>query len=100
MNIRGGRHAEEYWSVEAIIQRAVSGKSNPKYDQKCTGDDVEPGWCCQVCGERQDDSMPQYLIPFDSSITELFKICVVCKHKQFLHKIDYISSLIQAVRNM
>lgn len=99
MNIRGGRHATEYWSITSVIKRSLSGKSTPKYGSRSVIDDEERVWCCQSCGQEQDVLIPQYLIPFDSSLAEIFKICPVCKHKQVLHKIEYIGQLISLIRS-
>ena len=97
-NVRGGRHFSEYWDIEALVDRVTSNKSHPKWGSEVVLEMDESKWSCQVCGTEQTLILPQYLIPLDDTLGDLFKICSVCKHKQIINNIRYIHQLIRLVR--
>lgn len=57
-----------------------------------------PEWSCQVCGERQVKGMPFFEIPFDDLQIEQIRICSHCQHIRLLNHLDYVSDLLQRVK--
>lgn len=90
-------YQKSYWKIEAVIERATNNKSHPKWGDRILNMETNT-WTCQACGVEQAENLPKYMIPFDDTLGEFFKICSNCKHIQFTYKIDYIHQLIRLVR--
>lgn len=55
-------------------------------------------WFCQVCGERQVDPLPSYVLPFDITQRDFARVCSKCKSEAVEHHVSIFWDLYTLVR--
>jgi hypothetical protein len=57
-------------------------------------------WFCQVCGERQVQCLPSYMIPVDGMDRDFVRVCTLCKAKAKIEHIKSVGRLLGLVRQV